>query len=191
LPFIQRFRHGVATCVLPPTFDAHFMGIEASARRNFKKAQRNGYSFQRIRFNDHLQDVAEIRRSTDVRQGKVPEEILKGDVTPCKDPESRTLFHGYPYFGVLRDGKLYAYAGCLLAGELCLVEHIYGHAQYQPDGIVPMLLISIAGYLMQQHPSVKYYAYGAYFGAHETMRRFKAKLGFKPYRVTWQLGEET
>jgi hypothetical protein len=190
-PLIRRFRHGVATCVLPATFDAYFGKIEASARRNFKKAQRNRYVFKRISFNDHLEEIAEIRQSAAIRQGKMPDEYLNEKPRLCTNPESQTPFHDYPYFGVLRDGKVYAYAGCLLAGELCLVEHIFGHAQHQSDGVVPMLLISIVDHLLRKHPNVKYYAYDTYFGAGETMRRFKTKLGFLPFRVTWKLDEES
>jgi hypothetical protein len=187
LPLVWSYRHGVAACVLPPTFDDYFVTVEGSARRNFKKARRKGYSFQRIAFNDHLDDIAEIRRSAEYRQGRLPEGLHAEPPRPCADPESRCACHDYPYFGLLRDGKAYAYAGCLVAGELCLVEQVLGHKRHQQDGIVPMLLMSIAGYVLEHHPDVRYYAYGTYFGAGETMRRFKAKLGFLPCRVTWVL----
>ncbi len=183
-PLIRRNQYGVALCVLPKDFDTYFMMVEAAARRNYKKALRNKYTFDRIKFNDHLADIQEVVRSTKVRQGK---EFAAWEVKPCQDPPSRTDIHDYPYFGVLREGKLVAYAGCFVAGEVCLLEQILGHAQYLEDGVVPMLVIGVAKYLMTHYPSVKYYVYGTFFGATTTMRRFKRKFGFVPHRVEWLL----
>ncbi len=187
-PLIGVLTHGVALCELPATFDEYFMYIEAAGRRNVKKANRNGYEFQRIDYNAFLKDVGEIRRSTDQRQGELSEAFLTEDITACENPESNSAAHDYPYFGVLRDGKLVAYMGVLIAGELAIIEHIYGHAAYQSDGVVPKMIVDTVGYLMGHHPQVKWYGYGSYFGASETLRRFKRKFRFLPYRVKWKLG---
>jgi hypothetical protein len=186
LPVIRALEYGVALCELPASFDEYFMAIESAARRNVKKAQRIGYTFQRIEFNQYLTDVGEIRRSTDQRQGTVPASF--GEVTPCRDPPSTTPIHDYAYFGIIKDGKLRAYAACLISGELCMVEHILGHADYQQDGVVPMLITGICRELFERFPSVKYYAYGTYFGGGITLRRFKKKFGFTPHRIRWVLG---
>src|SRR5262245_66669792 len=53
---IRKFTRGVAVCPLPPTFAIYFADIEASARRNYKKAVRNGYCFSRIEHDEHLED---------------------------------------------------------------------------------------------------------------------------------------
>lgn len=186
-PIIRRRTRGVAVCELPHAFDEYFMKIDAAARRNFKKSLRNGFTFSCIQFNDFLDDVARIRASAEFRQGRVPDSLLRGPVSPAKNPPSLEKHHDFLYFGIQRDGILYAYASCFVAGELCNIEHILGDANYQADGIVPMLIISIAGYLLEHHPSVKYYAYDTYYGAREPLRRFKRKFGFLPHRVSWRL----
>ena len=188
LVLIRRLQYGVALCRLPPDFDTYFMMVEAAARRNFKKAQRNGYSVRRIAFNDYLADIAEIRASTEFRQGVMPGAYLAGAVTPCDNTPPMTATHDYPYWGILKDGKLVAYAGVMVAGEAAMIEHILGHAAYQGDGVVPLLIIGMAGDIMKQYPAVKYYGYGSYFGAGETMRRFKRKFCFIPSHVKWVLG---
>jgi len=184
---VRALSFGMTLCRLPANKDEYFAMLEASARRNFKKAKRLGYTFDAIDFNEHLEEIAEIRCSTNERQGRMPEELLSGKVEPCRNPVSRTNIHDYPYFGVRsKEGRLVAYAGCFVAGEACLVEHILGHAQFQRDGIVPMLVTGIAGYVMDHYPKVKYYGYGTYFGAGESLRRFKRKLGFQPHWVEWK-----
>jgi len=187
-PLVGALTCGVALCDLVRPDAAYVRMIEPSARRNVKKAQRLGYSFQAIDYNAYLDDIKAIRQSADVRQGKLDADFLVGDVAPCRNPQPLTQTHAYPYFGVVKDGHLFAYAGVLVAGELAMIEHIYGHAAHHSDGVVPLLLAGIAKYLEKHYPSVKYYGYGSYFGASATMRRFKRKFQFMPHRVKWALG---
>jgi hypothetical protein len=184
---IRQRSHGVALCNLPAKFDDYYMLLESSARRNHKKAIREGCSFTRINFNDHLDDVRKIWRSTDTRQGQMPDHMLRGDVQPVTDPPSKTHFHDYPYYGIFFENQLIGYAGCLVAGEYCGVEQIYGHADHLTRGAVPQLFIGIAQDLYKSYPQVKYFSYGTFFGAGETMRRFKKKFQFYPHRVRWIL----
>ena len=191
LPLIRAMEFGVALCRLPISFDEHFRAIEAAARRNYKKAAREGCTFRRIEFNDHLEAIREIRQSSEFRQGKkMPEAYLQEQVAPCLDPPSRNPIHDYPFFGVFIGDKLVAYASCMIAGELALLAHILGHADYLEQGAVPFLLIELIRYLQQTHPQVRYYVYGTYFGATESMQRFKWKFNFLPHRVFWELGEQ-
>lgn len=188
-PLVGAMQFGVALHLLPRTFDLYFMRIEASARRNHKKAMSHECHFRQIDYNDHLNDISDIRRSTDIRQGQLSQDFLCGEVQPCANPRSRTTIHDYSYFGVFRDDRMVAYAGCLIAGELCMIEHIYGHAGFQSMGVTPMLVIEMARHVIERHPVVRFYAYGMLLGASESMWRFKKKLGFLPYRVDWLLGD--
>lgn len=188
-PLVRQWQYGVALCALPPTADEYLEIIESAGRRNVKKAGRLGYQFERIVHNDWLKDMQEIHASTDVRQGKMPAHLLHGAVKPHSDPPSRTDVHDYPYFGILKDGKLVAYSGCFVCGEIFMIEQLYGHAVHHADGVVPLLLVEMVRYIKEHYPRVKYYANERYFGASETMRRFKRKFGFLPHEVRWTLGE--
>jgi hypothetical protein len=188
LPLVSSMTHGVAVCPLPPTYEAYVRLIEPAGHRNCRKAERLGYRFERIDYNRYLADIGAIRRSTDVRQGEMPADLLEGEIAPCVDPPSRTATHDYAHYGIVRDGTLWAYAGCLISGELCMLEHILGHAARLNDGIVPLLITGIGRELYARHPSVRCYAYGTFFGGGPSMRRFKTKFGFLPHRVDWRLG---
>ncbi len=186
-PLIRHDQYGVALLEFPSTFDEYFMMVEGAARRNYKKAKRLGYEFSIIDHNNYLEDISEIWKSATVRQGELPEHIREGRVTPVTHPVSTNETQDYCYFGVLKDGKLFAYAGCMISGELGAIEHIYGHAAYQSDGVVPMLVMGIAEEMITKRSAVKYYTYDTFLGAGETLRRFKKKFGFKPYNVKWKL----
>jgi len=98
--------------------------------------------------------------------------------------------HDYVYFGAFLGNELVGYAYCLIAGEVCCLTHILGHAKHLARGVVPQLIIDMAKYLFENHPLVQYYAYGSYFGCRDSMKRFKRKFAFVPHQVTWRLGNQ-
>ena len=188
LPLIRQRQYGVSIFPYTDQIDCYMKAVESSARRNYKKAVRNGYTFRRIDFNEHIEDVWDIRRSAKVRQGVMAESFINNRPAEINVPISTSNTHDYPYFGVFNEeDKLVAYASGIVAGELMEVEHIYGHSDFQTDGVVPMLYISIAGYVKEHFPKVRYYCYGTFFGASPTLQRFKKKFKFLPHKVTWYL----
>jgi len=189
---VRNLVYGVALCPMPATFDNYFMMIDASARRNYKKAVREGCSFRPIEINSYLPEVGKIRASTEVRQGKLmPENYRSGEPAQAFNVHrSLNRTHDYAYFGAFLGDELIGYSYCLIAGDFCGIEHVLGHAQHLSLGVVPQLIIGMAKYVFENHPLVKYYAYGSYFGCAETMKRFKRKFGFVPHKVNWVLGSD-
>lgn len=188
MPLFGKLTRGVAVCQLKGDFEGYLKGIESSGRRNIKKAKRLGYVFKPIDFNCFLDGVWDIRRSTLVRQGSMPDDFVNRRPEKHNNPTSKTNVHDYPYFGVFsEDGDLVAYAGCFLAGDVIELSHYYGHAEHQKNGVTPFLIASIAEYVIQNHSHIKAYAYGGYIGASPTLKRFKKKFNFLPHRVIWSL----
>jgi len=185
-PLIRNLQYGMALFPLPETHDDYLKMLASSARRNIKKAKRQGYEFKRINYNDYLDDISAIHGSTAVRQGAMDPEFLTQKLKPIHNPESLDECHDYPYFGVIKDGTVVAYAGCLVAGEMLLLATIFGHDKYKSDGIVPFLIASIAEYKYNNYPHVKYYVYDKYYGASDSLRSFKRKFRFEPHTVNWQ-----
>lgn len=161
--------------------------IEASARRNINKAQRLGYTFARIDYNARRGEIAAIIRSTPVRQGPMPNQMMTGELAPIDDPPSKSVNHDYLYVGICHGSELRAYAACMVAGELFAITDVYGHHAYQADGIVPLLLSETVKYARTHHPQARYCMYDKYFGASQSLRRFKKKFGFLPHKVQWLL----
>jgi hypothetical protein len=188
LPLVAKLKYGYAICSLPGNFSQYLKLIESSAVRNYKKALKNGFIFRRIDYNEHLEEIWAIRKSTDVRQGEMPRDLIEQKPALCDDPATKTNLHDYPHFGVFNsDNVLVAYSGNLVAGEAILLNTVYGHAAFVSFGIVPMLIIETAKYTFENYPEVRYFGYGTFFGAGESMRRFKKKFGFLPCIVTWKL----
>jgi hypothetical protein len=186
--FVGKYAYGFALCALPKDFHNYFIKLKSSTRNEYRKALRLGYRVRRFDFNAHLEEIHEILQSTPVRQGELPREIREGCVQPIANPPSRTPYHDYPYFGVFKEDKLVAYAGCMILGEMCHLNEIYGHASYQKDCIVHLLILEIAAEIFKSYPVVRYYSYDTYFGASDSLRHFKRKFLFYPHRATWTLG---
>lgn len=185
-PFIRNLQFGVALSEMPASSEQYMAKIPASGRGNVKKALRNGYVFSKINYNDWLMDIADVQCST-MRRRPNSENLLTKEIPAIYDPASRDSRHDYIYFGIIRNGKLCAYSGYMVSGELLAVGDLFGHNEHMSDGVVPLLLVMTVDYIRRHHPSVRYYMCDKYFGAGETMRRFKVKFNFKPHRVTWVL----
>ena len=185
-PFIRTLQYGIALLQLPTNSEKYLQSLPSSARRNIKKAKRNGYQFERINYNNYLDDIGDIHRSTSVRQGHMDSTFMNQELKPINNPVSIDEYHDYAYFGVIKDGKLRSYAGCMIAGEMLLLATIFGHEQYKSDAVVPYLIAGIAEYKYSHYPHVKYYVYDKYYGASENLRRFKRKFRFEPHTVNWQ-----
>jgi len=182
---------GVALKELENSWDDYFMSIDGSARRNCKKALREGFTVGQISFNDWLQDIHEIVTSAEERQGRpMPKSLLDEGVRPNRNPPTLDPRHDYVFYGVEKDGRLVAYAGCFICGEVCMIESIYGHSSFQTSGVVPLLITEIAKDIISTRETVKYYVYGTTYGARKSMQRFKQKFRFNPARVHWKLGEK-
>lgn len=187
-PLVSRMRYGLAVCNLREIGHDYYGHLDSAGKRNIKKAQRLGYRFATFNFNDQLDAVTRIHRSSLVRQGRQIHERLLQQAIPNNNPPSRNPLHAYPYFGIFQGDTLVAYAACLIAGELCEIQTIYGHAHYHSDGVIPMLLNAISGHLAMHHPQAIYFTYGTFYGATPSMQRFKRKFLFEPSRVSWRLG---
>ena len=186
-PLVRQLEYGVAISWLRSSPRPYVERVGATAKRNVKKAWRLGYRFARIDYNHHLDDITAIHRSSKTRQGRaMPEQFFAAPAPAIVNPPSTNPTHDYAYFGIFKGDTLVAYASCLIAGELCAIETIYGHVDHQSEGVIPLLLVSMADDVIQHHPQVLFYIYDTYFGASETMQRFKRKFLFLPHRVKWR-----
>jgi hypothetical protein len=188
MSLFRQMTRAVSVCLLPNSYAVYIKSIESSGHQNVKKAIKNGYTFKTINYNEHLDDIWDIRRSTRTQQGNVPDSSISSRPKASADPKSNTLYHGYPYFGVFDpENKLEAYTGCLLAGEVIEMSHFYGYADHQKNGVVPLLITSIFNHTIENHPQIKAFIYSGYIGASPTLKHFKKKFNFLPYQIKWSL----
>lgn len=143
------------------------------------RARARGYRFTEIDRHRYVEGIDQINRSLPFRQGKIvaPSECARG--THVANPP------GYRYYGVV-DSKGTLVASCELGlyGNFVLLSRLLGYRNN--DGVMHFMIVEIVSLLLRER-LVRYLMYDTWFGASEGLRKFKAALGFQPYRARYSL----
>jgi len=156
-------------------------------RQKIRRAEKLGYEFRPFSYNDHLDDLYEINTSMEDRQGKPMSDSYRNRLSPVAEaPAPTCMRHRRDWFGVFRDGKLYAYANVLQCGEMMLFSKILGHGDAMDDGIMNLLVFQAAK-LRQAESGTRYPVYFLQHSGTEGLQFFKRKMGFTGHTVVWEL----
>ena len=186
LKIIQNKSIGVALIDLGlyQNYEEYYKSVNGknSAAYYSRKALKRGYEFLEIDRDDFVDDIYEINTSSETRQGQ------KMSSNYIQKTESYHNEPNYRYFGIVDgDGILRSYCYIGFYGEFALVSTLLGHKRYLNDGIMYLMLIELSKLIFQEFASkgYKYIMYDTFFGALDGLKKFKKKLGYKPYRVKW------
>jgi len=166
-------------------FEEYYKSINGknSSAYYSRKAIKRNYIFQEIDRNEYVDDIYEINISAKVRQGKeMSSSYLDKKEHFCNDLN-------YRYFGVIDEGGiLVSYCNIGFYGEFSLVVTLLGHKKYLNDGIMYLMMLEVNKLMFTEYKSkgYKYIMYDTFFGASDGLKKFKTKLGFKPYKVKWK-----
>jgi hypothetical protein len=188
--------HGadVALLAIPDDVEKDWLHLPSSRwlRKKVQRARNLGYEFAPIEHDDYLDDIYAINTSKSERQGKPMTASYRVRPSPIgRSKEQPCPRHRSGYFGVLRDGRLYAYLGARQVGELTATPTLLGHGDYLDDGIMALLLYETAAWHRRVCGSSYVWYYYYYSSGTDGMRFFKEKMGYRPYRVRWELSRRT
>ena len=153
-----------------------------SAAYYARKAMRRGYVFKEIDRNHFIDDIYEVNISAPVRQGRKMSSNYLQKQLKYDNKEN------YRYFAVLtNEGKLVSYCNIGFYGEFVLINALLGHKKYLNDGIMYLMMIELNKLIFNEYKpkGYKYIMYDTFFGASDGLKKFKKKLGYKPYKVKW------
>lgn len=92
------------------------------------------------------------------------------------------------YLGVFDSaGALAAYLFVHMVGEVAYVGPVLGHGDHLKENVMYLLFTEAVGELLRSSSSCRYFMYDMYFGGREGLRLFKARIGFRPFRVSWTI----
>ena len=182
---------GAALLPLPASLDIYLKGSSRQVvRTNRRKALAAGYRFSSFVPVERVQQILDINRSLDTRQGRpmdssyLSEDSLHGYLQQCP------LMYGVFDSG----GMLKAYADAPICGEVMILSRLLGHGESLDAGIMYLLITGVLSEAIQYHMQNGYpgwLQYDMMFGAASGLRYFKERLGFRPYRVKWRWGMRT
>lgn len=174
---------GVALLDLPGDFDTFLKGPKMNDVRNKRnRATRSGHTFRAFYAPDLLEEILEVNRSADQRDGRpMPQDYFLADRVAdylARNPDMYGVFSS--------DGRLRAYIHVEHMGEICVICRLLGHKDHLNDGIMFLMISELVRDLISNHPETKYLMYDMWMGASSGYRQFKEKNGFRPYRVKWR-----
>jgi hypothetical protein len=172
---------------IPATLDEYHAKIGDKSRNMIRKAQRLGYTYQEVDPDQYLDDVLAIRLSDPIRQGKPIPEYFKVRPTTIYD---RNFLggcdrHGERFYGIFLKGRLVAYSTLYCYGELAQINHLLGHKEHLPEGVMNLLFSEMVGSIISKQPWIKAinYLYMGAVHADKGLGMFKRSMGFAPETV--------
>jgi hypothetical protein len=190
VPGFSHYGTGTSVAILPDTYDEWFESVGQSTRRKIRRAEKLGYTFEQIDRDKYLDDIYEINNSLEERQGRQMDAAYRErwkEFGPL--PEQPCPRHRLLTYGVLKDGKLYAYTWVYQTGEMLLPSTLLGHGAYMNDGIMFLLLAGVFRDLIET-AGTRYAVYERHWSGLPGLRFFKEQLGFRPHMVTFLRGDE-
>lgn len=170
-------------------------------KRNVKKSLRNGYTYGRFCYWNHVPDIYEINTSIEVRNGRKMDPIYLQSVdelggcptTLRKVVEPSCPLHNDTWHGVFenlegyRQGdvevnrKLVAYVRLRRIGDFAFYSKILGHGDHLRFGVMHLLHFSIMKSLCDEcRFPLRTLIYAGAFQGLEGLHRWKREALFKP-----------
>lgn len=183
MPMFRRKTWGIALIDLDAlkNLETYLKSVSGknSAAYFSRKSQKNGYDIHAFDPNTLQDEMLEIHRSVEMRQGK---SIDSSYLKPMQYPEN--TFN--TFYGIFKDGKLAGYIWAIRSGELLVINRIMGHKNHLDQGIMYALVLHLVelAFCME---SIRYVMYDTLLNASDGLKMFKKRTGFMPYRVKWCL----
>jgi hypothetical protein len=189
LPLVGRKCFGTALLHVPTAAQGGYLkgGTYREARRKHRRAVDAGFTFRTFRSAEYIDQMMDINRSADFRQGRpMAEEYRSRDAVSKFCAEAPELYGAFDRQGVLK-----AYAQVVDLGEVLALDRLLGHADALPLGVMYLLLVGYINDAIQRYRATGlpiWAQYDMFWGASPGLRQFKRELGFRPYRVSlrWQ-----
>ncbi len=165
---------------VPSNYEQYLDDVGPKTRNMIRKAERSGVVFREFDWNERLDDIYEINRSSETRQGhrmtagyrNYPERV---------DPAERSTY-GILHIGGFVGHKLVAYVEMYVCGNFAFVNRILGHKEYLNTGVMNGLVAASVRHGMKN--GIDYINYLMMEDReHDTLSGFKYRVGFRPFSV--------
>jgi len=180
----------VAVIVIPDDIEKDWWNTAESKwmRQKVRRCQKAGYEFRHFEHNDDIDEIYEINTSLDQRQGSKMSALYTTKPEPQRSLANQPCKrHRRDYYGVFKDGKLYAYTYILTCGELMVYSRLLGHGDALKDDVMNLMVFEAAK-ARNAESGTRYAIYHTADNGTEGLQFFKRKMGFVGHLVTWELG---
>lgn len=165
---------------IPETIEGYRKMIGDKSRNMISKSVRHGYSAQVINYNDFISDIHAVNTSKAERQGRLMAENYRIMPKPIMRHGEYCCTHDKKFYGVIKEGRLYAWANIAIVNELVVVNQILGHGAHLSYGIMNALVDYIVRDCITNYPNAKFVNYLTLTGCLPGLALFKKSMGFVP-----------
>jgi hypothetical protein len=137
-----------------------------------RKAESRGYALREIDRERCREDIARINAAAEERQ---PRTVFD----PFDGHEKCRCFGAFD-----ADGRLVAYCNVGLYGNFASADELAAYKNR--DGVLYLMLTGIVCQMIEEG-GIDYFMYDSFLEAKAGQRKFKRRLGFRPYRVRYDL----
>ncbi len=180
LAWAPRIQPEAAMITVPIDESDYLAAIGPKTRNMIRKAERAGYTYREFEYNDELDALWAINRSTPERQGKPMSKSYRERPDPSHGVQDLCDEHRRVWVGGYVGETLSAYCQLVLCGELAIVNRILGHADFLRDGVMDGLALALVRRCIGTR--VRFINYLT-LKTSPGLRHFKESTGFRPLAV--------
>jgi len=170
----------IAIIEIPMKMDQYLKDIGPKSRNMNKKAEKNSIFCEVFNWNEKLEEVYEINRSSEKRQGremdssyqKYPKKII------YLNEDDFQIIH----IGSFLEERLIGYIELYIYGNFAMVNRILGHKEYLKLGIMNLMIKSCVEYSINNN--ISYINYLTMQNReNNSLSAFKHRVGFREYSL--------
>jgi len=172
--------HPVAIIKIPNTIGEYLKLIGAKSRNMNKKAQKNGIECKKFNWNEKLDDIYEINRSSTTRQGRQMDKAYQ-EFPKIVENQDKDDFK-IRFIGAFLDDKLIGYIEVYIYGNFAMTNRILGHKEYLKYGVMNIMIKECVEYMIEN--DIEYLNYLTMQNRkNNSLSAFKYRVGFREYSL--------
>ncbi len=172
--------HPVAIIKVPASIDIYLKEIGVKSRNMNKKAQKNEITCKVFDWNNKLDEIFEINKSSLVRQGREMDESYKNypkHINYLNEKDFQIV-----HIGAFKEEKLVGYMELYIYGNFAMTNRILGHKEYLTYGVMNLIIKQCVEYSIEN--KIEYINYLTMQNRkNNSLSAFKQRIGFREYSV--------
>jgi hypothetical protein len=170
----------IAIIKIPVKIDQYLKEIGPKSRNMIKKAEKNSINCEVFNWNEKLEEIYVINRSSEKRQGREMDDSYQEypkEITYSNEDDFKIV-----YIGSFLEKKLIGYIELYIYGNFAMINRILGHKEYLKLGIMNLMIKSCVEYSISN--DISYINYLTMQNReNNSLSAFKYRVGFRKYSL--------
>ncbi len=172
--------HPVAVICIPDSIESYLKNIGAKSRNMNKKAEKSFIFCKVFNWNEKLDEIFEINKSSPNRQGREMDKSYT--LYPKKLENLNESDYSIIHIGAFIEENLIGYVELYIYGNFAMTNRILGHKNYLKFGVMNLMIKKCVEYAIEN--SIEYINYLTMQNRkYNSLSAFKNRVGFREYSL--------